>query len=346
MKILNTAVVGLGRIGWQFHIPQIIEHEGFRLAAVVDPLEERLEEAIKTFSVHVYKNCLDLFRNENIDLVVIASPTSFHKEQALLCMENGVDVFLEKPMAATLVEADEIVKTARRTKCKVMVHQHMRLTAESQAIKHILAKGYLGPIYMVRNSTYNYTRRNDWQSMKKYGGGMLNNTGVHVIDQLLFLFGGTASKISCYLRKIAALGDAEDVVKAVIETNLGTIWDIDINMASTQEITPWIIFGRYGTAIFQRQAETEGRFMIRYYKEKSLKPLDLQPQLAAPNRSYGGEETIPWQEVEVRVSDFKKLNSYEKCYEYFAEGKTPFVAIEESREVMRILSICHEIADQ
>ena len=54
MKSLRTAVIGAGRIGWMFHIPQALRHEGFDLVAVVDPLQERLDEVRAEFGVEGY----------------------------------------------------------------------------------------------------------------------------------------------------------------------------------------------------------------------------------------------------------------------------------------------------
>jgi len=80
MKKLKTAVVGLGRIGLQFHIPNILEHDSFELAAIVDPLPERLLEGMEKFSVKGYSDYSELLDKEELDLIVIASPTPFHTE--------------------------------------------------------------------------------------------------------------------------------------------------------------------------------------------------------------------------------------------------------------------------
>jgi len=83
MDKLRTAIVGLGRVGWQFHLPQAVKHEGFQVVAVVDPLAERLEEARTTLGVQKgYRDLDALLAAEKLDLVVIASPTQFHTDQA------------------------------------------------------------------------------------------------------------------------------------------------------------------------------------------------------------------------------------------------------------------------
>ena len=77
MQQLRTAVVGLGRIGWQFHVPQIVQHPGFQLAAVVDPLADRRNEAHAAFGVRGYAG-IDALRGETgaesaIDLIYTMS---------------------------------------------------------------------------------------------------------------------------------------------------------------------------------------------------------------------------------------------------------------------------------
>ena len=81
---LRTAVFGLGRIAWDFHLPQIIKQPGFELAAIIDPLTERLREAADRFHPGAcYTSCEEMYAAQKPDLVVVASPTTFHKQQVL-----------------------------------------------------------------------------------------------------------------------------------------------------------------------------------------------------------------------------------------------------------------------
>ena len=83
----------------------------------------------------------------------------------------------------------------------------------------------------------------NWQAFSKHGGGMLNNYGAHLIDQLLYQTQSKAARVSCHLMTIAGLGDAEDVVKAVSETETGVILDIDINMDAALPLQEWFVRG-------------------------------------------------------------------------------------------------------
>lgn len=344
MKKLRTAVVGLGRIGWKYHIPNIVEHNGFNLVAVADPMEERLNEAKEEYSVKVYTNYDDLLRKEKLDLVVIASPTPFHYEQSIVAMDCGVDVFLEKPMVQSLEEADEIIKVMKKTGRKLMVYQPHRIMGEAAVAASIIKDGLIGQVYMLKRAIARYVRRNDWQSQKRFGGGMLNNYGPHYIDQMLYLTSSKAKYISCSMMKIASLGDADDVVKATIETENDIILDIDINMACAVQLPPLVIMGSRGTAVWETREDGTPIFRIRYYKESELKHLSLKDELAVPGRTYSNFDEIRWYEEEIAIPEFNTMNFYDKCYAYYALGEKPFVPIEETREVIRVISECRKIA--
>lgn len=137
MKKIKVAVIGLGRIGWGFHLPQIAGHGGFHLISAADTSEERLLEAKEKYSITGYTDYIEMYEKEKPDLVVIASPTLFHREQAIEAMEHGIDVFLDKPMAMDLKEADDIINTMERTGRKLMVYQPHRVTAEFTALQDI-----------------------------------------------------------------------------------------------------------------------------------------------------------------------------------------------------------------
>jgi predicted dehydrogenase len=342
MKVLRTAVIGLGRIGWRFHAPNVARHKGFDLVAVVDPLQERLDEAKSEFGAKGYADCSDLWDAEDLDLVVIASPTQFHPEHAIAAFERGCHVFCDKPMAHTLERADRMIDAMKKHGRKFMVYQPHRARVEAVALREILRRGLIGPVYMIKNTRTAYARRNDWQAFSKHGGGMLNNYGAHHIDLNLYLAGSPAKRISCALRTIASLGDADDVVKAVIETENGIILDVDINMAAAQPSSMWQVLGKFGSVVLD---EKQRAWRARFFRPEELADIGIQDGLAAEDRRYGSGEKIPWREKVFPLSDFQPVDFYEKCYEYFALDGEPFVPITETREVMRVLDACRKDAN-
>lgn len=340
-KALRTVVVGLGRIGWQYHVPMVRSHEGFQLAGVVDPVKDRLAEAKNCFGVEGfddYQVALDAVRP---DLVVIASPTPFHADQAITAMEKGIDVFCDKPLATDLVETDRMLAAMRHTGRRLMVYQPHRAAAYAVGMRDLLSRARIGDVYMVKRAMCGYAPRDDWQAYTKYGGGMLNNYGSHLLDQLLHAVGERPRRIAAHLRAVATRGDAEDVVKVVIETERGTILDVDINMATGVRLPEWVVLGRYGQIEFQR---AEKRFRITRLDPADLPRMPASDVLAADARKYPGGQTVFWHEEFVPLSQYADIDFYMKVYEYFALGQQPFVPIEETRQLMWLLEECRRMA--
>jgi predicted dehydrogenase len=352
MQVLRTAVIGLGRIGWQFHIPNILRHDGFELVAVVDPLPERRDEALRvwgargksgsvTNGLQAYSDHTALLDAAELDLVVIASPTPFHAEQTMAAFERSIDVFCDKPLALTLQQADAMIAAMEKHGRRLMVYQPHRARAEVVALQEILRQDLIGPLTTIKRAVARYDRRNDWQAFVKYGGGMLNNYGAHYIDQLLYLSRSTARRVACSLRTVASLGDADDVVKALIETDSGVILDIDINMASAHPMPPWQILGQRGSIVLDQE---ENAWQARFFRSEDMSGLALQGGLAARDRRYGSGERIPWQDATWHIADVEPIHFYDACYAYFGLDDAPFVPIAQTREVMRVLDECRKSA--
>ncbi|MFA6714129.1 MAG: Gfo/Idh/MocA family oxidoreductase [Victivallaceae bacterium] len=340
--ILRIAVAGLGRIAWQYHLPRIVDDSRFQLVAVADPLPERLVEAREKFAVKsVYRQFSSMLEHEDLDLLVIASPTCFHMEQILQAFAHGVDVICEKPLACSLQDAKKISRARSVEQRKIMIFQPHRLSPEAVTLKTVLESGILGRIFMSRKTYSGFNRRNDWQAFAGYGGGMLNNYGSHFIDQFIFLFGGEFKSVNALLRRLVSEGDAEDFVKLQAVNAHDIILDLEINMANAFPGQTWEICGTCGSALYAPDG-----WRLRYFKPSQLEARKMQSGLAAEGRSYP-EESIPWVNENIPFKNVPCSNFYEHCYRYFALDSQPLVPFEDTMEVMEIMERCrkHEISD-
>ena len=173
-----------------------------------------------------------MLANAKLDAVLLASPTHLHAPMALAAFRRGLHVLLEKPMAADYREAQAIARAAKRANRVLTVYQPHRLRDYFQTVLKVLRSGRLGKVFHVKRAHYAFSRRDDWQALRKYGGGMLRNSGAHGADQLLAITGSNIKRVFCQLRRVASLGDAEDVVKMVYETREGVLGELEINHAS------------------------------------------------------------------------------------------------------------------
>ena len=204
MNSIRIALSGTGGYAVQYLIPLLAPREGtrpFTFVAAADPVYERspkyselVERGIKLY--HSYEEMLE---NEQVDLCIISSPIQFHLEQVRLAMEHGAHVLCEKPIAATLSQAEEMLALERQFGRKVMIGFQWSYAPGMLALKRdIMAGRYGKPVdlrVMVdwpRGSVY-YAR--PWAAKLYDEAGrpvfdsIANNACAHYIHNMLFLLG-------------------------------------------------------------------------------------------------------------------------------------------------------------
>lgn len=335
-KQLRIAVAGLGRIGWHFHCGQIAKHHSFKLAAVADPVAERLDEAKAKFRCQPYADFYDMIASETLDAVVIATPTHLHREMALAAFGEGLHMVMEKPLATNAAEAESIVRAAARRKRLLTVYQPHRLLAYFQHLRQVLATNRIGRIFQVRRDHWGYSRRDDWQGLQKYGGGMLNNYGAHGLDQILQLTGYDIKRVFGDLQRVATLGDADDVVRLLYETRRGVIGELHISMASCISRFELGVWGSHGTIICERN-----QMRVRSFDPAKLAQKKLDPRLASPNRQYP-QDQIEFEEEVIDVDPSLEINLYTNLAQAIRKGTPLEVLPRQPLAVMRLIDRCRE----
>lgn len=333
---LKIAVAGLGRIGWNFHAKRIDAHADFELVAVADNVAERRAEAEEVFDCRSHADFGTMIAEENLDAVVIATPTHLHRDMALSAFDLGLHVLLEKPMAPDLAEATEIVEASEKLDRVLTVYQPHRLGAYFQHLKAIVDSGQIGQVTQVLRGAFNYARRNDWQSLQKYGGGMLNNYGAHYLDQVLQLIGYDIKRVVCDLQLVASLGDADDVVKVLLETEGGVLGDVTINQASVINPFELAVWGTCGAVVY-----TGKEYQIKRFDPDTLPAKELNADLASENRKYPSDQ-IEFIEETVPVDDSYGIDVFADFARAIRDGVPPIVRPRETLALMGILAQCRE----
>jgi predicted dehydrogenase len=339
-KRIRIGVAGLGRIGWSFHCGQISASKDFVLAAVVDPCEERRAEAIATYGCDAFADFDAMIRDADLDAVVIATPTHFHKAHALAAFRKGLHVLLEKPMAMNLKEGRSIASAAKRAGRILTVYQPHRLHARYRHLRRIIDSGKIGEVYHVRIGMFNFARRNDWQSLVKFGGGMLANYGAHCIDAVFGIIGSQVANTFCSLRRVASLGDADDVVKISYKTRQGAIGEIDINQASVENPYQFEVYGTQGFIGFQNGGR---ELRVRHFSARKLGKASLNSDLASANRRYPSDDIKIKEEI-IPVNPKYAINLYADLAKAIRNGTAPAILPEETLAVMKMIETCREQA--
>ena len=123
-----------------------------------------------------------------IDLVIISTPPNSHYSWAKKALTLGIHVVLEKPMALTTQECDELMALAKASNLLLVVYQNRRFDADFLTIKSALDQGLIGDLFSYESFVGGYSRPCDfWHSDAKVSGGAIFDWGSHFIDQILAL---------------------------------------------------------------------------------------------------------------------------------------------------------------
>jgi UDP-N-acetyl-2-amino-2-deoxyglucuronate dehydrogenase len=192
-KKINFAVIGCGHIGKR-HATMIIRNNGAKLVALVDILSKD-DLDINEFNVPFFQSIDDLLNSDlEIDVVNIATPNGFHSEQAIIALNNNKHVVIEKPIALSKNDAENILYKALNVNKQVFAVMQNRYSPPSTWIKKVIEDKILGEIYLVQLNCYwnrddRYYTKGSWHGNKNLDGGTLFTQFSHFIDIVYWLFG-------------------------------------------------------------------------------------------------------------------------------------------------------------
>jgi len=159
--------------------------------AIAEPSEDMAAEALKLAPAARRVDGLDGLLAENLDGIVIATPSALHAEQSIAALEHGVAVFCQKPLGRTAREAAAVVAAAERADRLLGVDFSYRHTAGMQAIRPLLDQGALGRLFAIDLVFHNaYGPDKAWfYDPAQSGGGCVMDLGVHLVDLALWSLG-------------------------------------------------------------------------------------------------------------------------------------------------------------
>ena len=340
---IRTVLVGLGRIGWSTHLPALLAHKGYEVTAAVDPVEERLTECKNTYGISGFRTLDDALKHETFDLAVIASPTCFHAEQTVAALERGCHVFCDKPAALNAAQFRTMAEAAKENNRILTVFQPMRISRHNVFLKELIRSGRLGKVFLVKMLREGFSRRNDWQALRKNGGGMLLNYGSHLVDQANYLFDGPGQILACTADRVLSLGDADDAVKLLLRYGTVTA-DLDINQAAAQSVFRYAVYGSRGCAILPASGN---EWKLRLLKDAPGPAKELHADLSAPDRKYPAAEAS-FQEETVVPEDVPapETSYYENLYQALTAGAKLLNPPEETENLVRMIDRAGEIAGE
>jgi len=333
---IGIGIVGLGRAGWGMHGPELQGKEAqFRIVAGCDVDAEHRRRFAGKYGCKVYGNMNDLLQDPNVELVDIATRSADHVCHALLGLKTGKDVFLEKPISVSYPEALKLKQAQARSKGTLYVRHNRRFEPGFQHIQEIMRSGILGWVYEIKLRRNGYGRRDDWQTLIRCGGGQLLNWGPHIIDHALRFLESPVAEQWSDLKRIAAVGDAEDHVHVILKGENGRIVDLEISGGAALEEPEYLVLGTKGAL------QSSGDDIRLRYLDPGCKLPSRRAKAGTPKEGFGSPDPLKWIDETVKVAPRSEVNMttiWDCLYASIRLGKRFPITLDQSIEVMRVVS--------
>lgn len=218
-RVIKVGIIGFGMAGRVFHAPVINSLLQLQLSKIVTGNEKTAEYIRLQYpQCQVVRETEAVLNDEEIELVVVATPNTSHKELAAKALKAGKHVVVEKPFTITSQEADELIELAGKQQRILSVHQNRRWDSDFLTVKSIIEGQLLGRLveYEAHYDRFrNRLKENAWREENQPGAGILYDLGSHLIDQALVLF-GTPQEIYADIRVQRPVAKVDDHFEIIL----------------------------------------------------------------------------------------------------------------------------------
>ena len=257
--MIRVALIGVGKMGLS-HFSLISAHPEVEVVGICDSAGYLTSTINKQLGVNTFKDHRKMFKECEMDAVIISTPNSTHFELAKMAMERGIGVFLEKPLCLNPKQSLELAEIAKSKGLANQVGYHNRFIGTFQEMRRLIAAGAIGEVYHLEGKAFGQVVIRPktgitWRSKKSEGGGCLHDYACHVIDLMNFVYQAPSKVHSAQLQSIFS-SDIEDAVYATLGYKSGATGLLEANWSdqSYRKMSTTITaYGTRGKIITDRQ---------------------------------------------------------------------------------------------
>jgi len=316
--------------------------EMMELAGIVDISPER-EEWARERGITVYPDYEALLSDETVDAVLIATPNDCHKKEAILAMRAGKHVLCEKPVMMSSEELLCVMEVSRETGKVFYPRQNREWDEDFLIIRKIYEEKLLGETFEIQCRIMGSRGiPGDWRGMKKHGGGMMLDWGVHIIDRMLAMVPGKLSRIFCSMKNITNT-ECEDNVTIHLTFENGLTVLLEVDTCHFVNLPLWSLYADHGSALIENWKLDGKMVRLNSWEDKDTTPILAASGLTktmAP-RQNGSVEELPLPRF-----DFDRNTLYRNFVNTCLGKEEQIVTQEHALRVMRVMEACFRSAEE
>ena len=195
MEPVRYGIVGLGQVSMKGHIPELLNIPETQIAALCDSSDEALSQAAQLAAgVKTYHDFDAMLKDEDVEVVLIATPNWLHKDQAISAFRAGKHVFLEKPIGVDLAQCNAILEAWSESGRLLQVGHELRHANLMRTMREKIDEGLIGRVQMIVVQEFRFPLLPGWRQTGKTGGVMLEKNS-HFFDLFNWLADSPARRV-------------------------------------------------------------------------------------------------------------------------------------------------------
>jgi len=329
----NVAIIGYGGQG-AWHAKQILTNQVVNLAGIYDIKQERNDLAAGN-GIKVYSSLEEICADKSVDLCVVATPNQVHEEIVINLLKNGKNVVCEKPVTLTLESFDRMAKVANETGKFFTVHQNRRWDVDYLAIKQIIASNKIGaPMHIESRVQGSRGIPCDWRGKKEFGGGILFDWGVHLIDQMLQLVPEKITNLFCKTTHYTN-NEVDDGFRLSLTFQNGITAYVEVTTYNFLALPRFYLLCQKGTALINDWRQNAHIAYCKAWNEKEVLPIQTAAGITK-TMSPRDEITLDeydWQTVTSDAHDF-----YRNVAKVLDGEEESLIKLSEVRRVLQVIT--------
>ncbi|MCP3024524.1 Gfo/Idh/MocA family protein [Cupriavidus basilensis] len=286
---VRLGVVGLGR-AFSLMLPTFLADDRIVLAAACDPRDTARRQFARDFGALVYEDLSEMAFSPDIDAVYIASPHQFHAAHACLAAANGKHLLVEKPMALSTAECDQMIEACARAEVQMIVGHCHSFDSPYLHTRRLLDSGRFGAVRMIHALNYTdfmYRPRRPEELQTEAGGGVVFSQAAHQVDVVRLLAGSPASRVRATLGQWDPTRPTEGAYSAMLWFENGSYASLTYSGYGRFNSDPWN--GGFTEMGFSAHDEDYGKARRRL---AGIGSAEAEARLKA-DATYGGPSWTP-----------------------------------------------------
>jgi scyllo-inositol 2-dehydrogenase (NADP+) len=249
--MIKAAVVGYGYAGKHFHCYLVGLAAGLELDAISTRSPERQLAAAADYpGVKIYDSLERVLEDDQIDLVILATPHDTHRDLAIQAMSAGKNVVTDKVMCMDAGQAEQMIAASEQYGVMLSVFHNRRWDWDYLTVKKAIADGLLGTPYLFQVGIMSYRGPRNWRGVKARSGGILYDWPAHFVDQALQLVPADVGSVFCEIKYRDTWNtDIGNYAKLLIRFSNDVLYQVEIGNLAAIPIPRWYVLGDQGGLI-------------------------------------------------------------------------------------------------